>query len=82
MRQVPIGEALRCKYPEWIVFVVTHDPDGSDDLMPAGWCMICSGAPPMVAVGIGHGRHTHTLIEKTGEFNVAWAGQGQEELIA
>lgn len=81
MKQVDPSEALDGKYPEWIVFVVTHDPDGPDDLMPAGWCMLCSGNPLMLAVGIGKGRHTARLIEKTGEFNVAWAGEGQHEVV-
>ncbi len=81
MRQVSVSEALQRKYPEWIVFVVTHDPDGPDDLMPAGWCMICSGDPPMAAVAVALTRHTHALIEKTGEFALAWAGAGQEEVV-
>lgn len=81
MRQTDIATALAGKYPEWIVLVITYDPRGRGDLMPAGWCMICSGQPPMLAVAVGKSRHTHHLIEQTGEFAIAWAGEGQRELV-
>lgn len=74
-------DALAGKYPEWIVFVITHNPDGPADLMPAGWCMVCSNEPLLLAVAIGHQRHTATLIERTGEFNLGWAGVGQHQVV-
>jgi len=81
MRQVAFGEALGCKYPEWIVLVVARDAQGRANLMPAGWAMVCSGSPLMVCVAIGHGRYTHRCIEETGEFVFAWAGEGQAALV-
>jgi len=83
MPQRPIdpAEALNHKFPEWLIFVVTHDPDGHDDIMPAGWCMQCAERPLMFAVGLKPVRHSLELIRKTGEFNLAWAGEGQHELI-
>ncbi len=82
MRQVPVSEATKRKYPEWIVLVVSRDEKGKPDVMPAGWCMICSGTPPMMAVAVGKTRYTHRCIEQTGEFVLAWAGEGQGELVA
>lgn len=82
MREVAISEALATKYPEWVMFVTSRDGEGAPDIMPAGWCMVCNSNPPMFAVAIGLGRYTHQAIEETGEFVIAWAGAGQEELIA
>lgn len=82
MREVTIPEALKRKYPEWVAFVTSRDADGAPDLMPAGWVMLCNSNPPMMAVAVGFGRYTHTCLEETGEFVLAWPGVGQEELIA
>lgn len=81
MKQVEIAEAVSGKYPEWIVFVIARGDDGVANLMPAGWCMFTSGRPPMVAVSIHPARHTHKLIEQSGQFIIAWAGAGQEDLV-
>ncbi|MBI2301619.1 MAG: flavin reductase family protein [Armatimonadetes bacterium] len=81
MKTTDIATALAGKYPEWIVFVVTCDATGRVDLMPAGWCMVCSGEPPMLAVALGLGRHTRTVVEATGEFQIAFAGEGQREVV-
>lgn len=81
MRRVGTAEALAHKFPEWLLFVVTHDPDGPDDLMAGGWCMQCAIRPPMFAVALRPGRHSVTLIRQTGEFNLCWAGPGQHELL-
>lgn len=82
MREVPVSEAIKLKYPEWVMFVISRDADGAPDIMPAGWCMICNSKPLMMAVSVGFGRYTHTCLEETGEFVLAWPGVGQEELIS
>jgi flavin reductase (DIM6/NTAB) family NADH-FMN oxidoreductase RutF len=81
MKEIPIKEALKLKYPEWVMLVLSRDGEGAPDIMPAGWCMICNQTPPMMAVAVGFGRYTHTCLEETGEFVLAWPGVGQEELI-
>jgi flavin reductase (DIM6/NTAB) family NADH-FMN oxidoreductase RutF len=81
MKQVPISDAIKLKYPEWVMFVISRDADGAPDVMPAGWCMICNSNPLMMAVSVGFGRYTHRCLEETGEFVLAWPGVGQEELI-
>jgi flavin reductase (DIM6/NTAB) family NADH-FMN oxidoreductase RutF len=81
MKQIPIGDALKLKYPEWVMFVISRDADGAPDLMPAGWGMICNSNPGMMAVSVGFGRYTHRCLEETGEFVLAWPGVGQEQLI-
>ncbi len=78
---VAVTEAADRKYPEWVAFVIACDAQGKANLMPAGWVMFASGEPPMLAVSVGHTRYTHELIERTGEFVIAFAGKGQEELV-
>ncbi len=79
MKEVSFGEAMKHKYPEWVVLIVTQDEEGRVDIMPAGWAMIASGDPPMFAVAVGHGRYTHELIARSHEFVVAFPSPGQEE---
>jgi flavin reductase (DIM6/NTAB) family NADH-FMN oxidoreductase RutF len=82
MKKVTVAEALACKYPEWVVHVITMTPEGQPNIMPAGWVMICNSTPPMMAVSVGLGRYTHTCLEESGEFVLAWPGEGQAEIIA
>jgi flavin reductase (DIM6/NTAB) family NADH-FMN oxidoreductase RutF len=77
MKRVSPSEALRRKYPEWIVLVVTCDQGGEVNVMPAGWCMVTSGRPLMLAVSIHPRRHTHKLLCEAGEFVIAFPGAGQ-----
>jgi flavin reductase (DIM6/NTAB) family NADH-FMN oxidoreductase RutF len=71
MMRVPPEEALKRKYPEWVVLVVTADRDGRVDVMPAGWCMVTSGEPLMLAVSISPRNHTHGVLGDAGEFVIA-----------
>jgi len=77
MKRVLPGEALKRKYPEWIVLVVTIDQQGQVDVMPAGWCMVTSGRPLMLAVSIHPDRHTHKLLTGAGEFVISFPAVGQ-----
>ena len=79
MRQVPVPEALRRKYPEWLALIVTVDAAGRPNAMAAGWCMWTSGNPPMLAVSVGLSRYTHELLQARKEFVVAFPGVGQGE---
>ena len=77
MKRVPTSEAINRKYPEWIVLVVTVDQRGQVDVMPAGWCMVTSGRPVMLAVSIHPHRHTHKLLSEAGEFVISFPAAGQ-----
>ena len=77
MERVAPGEALKRKYPEWIVLVVTRDQEGQVDVMPAGWCTVTSGRPLMLAVSIHPHRHTHKLLSEAKEFVIAFPAAGQ-----
>ena len=81
MREVSFNEAVGKKYPEWIVMVNTVDAKGRPNTMPAGWSMVASGAPPLLAVSVGHTRYTHELIRLAGEFVIAFPSSGLEDAV-
>lgn len=81
MKQVSFSEAMKKKYPEWVVLISSMDDRGRADVMPAGWAMIVSGDPPMFAVAVGHGRYTHDCIRSGREFVIGFPGPGMEEII-
>jgi len=72
MRQVSVSEAFKRKYPEQIALAVSADADGRPDVITLGWAMSTSNEPPMVAISVGHTRHSHELIAKSGEFVLAF----------
>jgi flavin reductase (DIM6/NTAB) family NADH-FMN oxidoreductase RutF len=78
MREVSVSEAIERKYPEQVVLATSVDPKGKANAMPLGWSMITSGKPTMLAISVGHKRHTHKLIEECGEFVLAFPAAGQE----
>jgi len=75
------SEAIKRKYPEPVVFVISCDREGRPNIMPAGWSMITSATPPMLAVSINHSNYTHKLIEETGEFVIAFPNEDMADLI-
>ncbi|HIE50584.1 MAG TPA: flavin reductase family protein [Armatimonadetes bacterium] len=81
MKEVPFSEAMRRKYPEWVVLITTIDEAGKANVMPAGWAMVASHQPPLFAVSVGHTRYTHQLIRVQREFVIAFPGPGLEEAI-
>jgi flavin reductase (DIM6/NTAB) family NADH-FMN oxidoreductase RutF len=81
MREVKWDEAIKRKYPEPVVLVVSCDLNGKPNVMPAGWSMVTSSRPPMLAVSIGHSRYTHELIKKTNEFVIVFPSEEMKNLI-
>ncbi|MCW4020326.1 MAG: flavin reductase family protein [Candidatus Bathyarchaeota archaeon] len=81
MVEVSYSEAMGRRFPEIVVLVISCDSEGKPDVMPAGWSMLTSGKPPMVAVSIGHTRYTHELIEETGEFVLAFPNEEMKEFV-
>ena len=67
-----IAEAVSRKFPEGVVFVSSTSKEGKANVMPAGWSMVTSNEPFLVAVSVGKERYTHDLIMETGEFVLAY----------
>ncbi len=74
MREVSAGEAFKRKYPEQIALAVSVDAEGRPDIITLGWAMPTSGAPPMVAISVGHTRYSHELISASKEYVLALPG--------
>ena len=81
MREVEWSEAIKRKYPEPVVLVVSCDSSGKPNVMPAGWCTVASANPPMLAVCISYKNYTHELIEETGEFVIVFPNEEMGDLI-
>jgi flavin reductase (DIM6/NTAB) family NADH-FMN oxidoreductase RutF len=81
MLEVTWSEAIRRKYPEPVVLVISCDREGKPNVMPAGWSMVTSGNPPMFAISISHKAYTHKLIDETGEFVVIFPNEEMKGLI-
>lgn len=81
MRETGWSEAIGRKYPEPVVLIVSCDKEGRPNVMPAGWSMVASGEPPMLAISIAHRNYTHDLIEQTGEFVLVFPSGKMKSLI-
>ena len=81
MRQVSFSEAMKKKYPEWVVLICTIDDKGQVNVMPAGWAMITSSDPPMFAVAVNHKAYTHSNIQSQREFVIGFPGPDMGEVI-
>lgn len=78
-REATIGIARRlCARPERVVWAVAEH-DGKRSVCPLGWKMNTSGRPPMMAISVAPQRFTHGLIERAGEFVLAWPGEDLAE---
>jgi flavin reductase (DIM6/NTAB) family NADH-FMN oxidoreductase RutF len=44
--------------------------EGAPNLMTVAWVGVCCSKPPMLGISVRPERHSHALIERTGEFTV------------
>ena len=74
-RQVDVQQAVRRKYPEHVVLVVTRGTDSHANVMAVGWTGIASGDPLMFMFGIDDGAYTYEQIRATKSFVVAFPSE-------
>ena len=67
---VNINSAYRLLHPMHTVLVSCAGKGGKPNVTTLAWAMPTSQNPPLLAVSIAPGRHSHTLIEESGEFIV------------
>ena len=67
--------------PEHPVILVSGNMDREMNFMAAGWVMRTSFKPPLMAVSVGHSRHSHRLMQDEEEFVLSYPVSGQEDLI-
>ncbi|MEM3766596.1 MAG: flavin reductase family protein, partial [Candidatus Bathyarchaeia archaeon] len=67
---VGLSNAYRLVHPMHTVLVSCVGKEGNPNIITLAWAMPTSINPPLIAVSIAPGRHSHSLIEETGEFVV------------
>jgi flavin reductase (DIM6/NTAB) family NADH-FMN oxidoreductase RutF len=68
--QVNIPLAYRLLHPMHTVLISCIGKAGKANITAVAWAMPTSIAPPLLAISLAPGRHSHTLIEETREFIV------------
>lgn len=76
-----IEQALSRKYPEQVVLVTTHAPDGRLNVMAVGWVTRASLDPAMFVLGIDDEALTYANIRKTKEFVIAFPHEGMARQV-
>ncbi len=67
---VNLNSAHRLLHPMHTVLVSCVGKAGKPNITTVAWAMPTSGNPPLLAISLAPGRHSHTLIEESGEFIV------------
>jgi len=67
---IKLSSATRLLHPMHTVIVSCVGNTGKPNATTLAWAMPASTNPPLLAVSIAPGRHSHTLIEETGEFTI------------
>ncbi|MBO3802366.1 MAG: flavin reductase family protein [Candidatus Brockarchaeota archaeon] len=68
--EVGTERALRLGPPTSVVLATCASKSGRPNIITLGRYMHVSNDPPLVAIGVSPKRHSHRLIEETGEFVV------------
>jgi flavin reductase (DIM6/NTAB) family NADH-FMN oxidoreductase RutF len=68
--QVNISSAYRLLHPMHTVLVSCVGKANKPNVTTVAWAMPTSINPPLLAISLAPTRHTHTLIEESGEFTV------------
>jgi flavin reductase (DIM6/NTAB) family NADH-FMN oxidoreductase RutF len=68
--QVNIASAYRLLHPMHTVLVSCIGKAGKPNITTLAWAMPTSINPPLLAISLAPKRHSHTLIEESGEFIV------------
>ncbi|MCW3996089.1 MAG: flavin reductase family protein [Candidatus Bathyarchaeota archaeon] len=71
-QKVPVNPNLsyRLLHPMHTMLVSAIGNSGKPNIATLAWVMPTSINPPLLAISLGPTRHTHTLIEESGEFVV------------
>jgi flavin reductase (DIM6/NTAB) family NADH-FMN oxidoreductase RutF len=67
---VKISSATRLLHPMHTVLVSCVGNSGKPNATTLAWAMPTSANPPLLAISIAPTRHSHSLIEQSGEFTV------------
>jgi len=80
MLEVDYERAIASKYPEPVALAVSMDHAANrPNIITLGWSMCTSHSPPMLAISVGHTRHSLKTISDAGEFVLAFPSAAQAE---
>ena len=68
--QVNMASAYRLLHPMHTVLVSCVGKAGKPNITTLAWAMPTSGSPPLLAISLAPRRHSHALIEESGDFVV------------
>ena len=68
--QINLASAYRLLHPMHTVLVSCVGKAGKPNITTLAWAMPTSIKPPLLAISLAPTRHSHTLIEESGEFIV------------
>lgn len=63
------------------VLLITAAWEGESGIMTLAWNMPVQKRPPLIAIGMGKGHHTTSLIERSNEFVINVPGNDMFELV-
>ncbi len=66
--QININNSYRLLHPMHTVLVSCIGKAGRPNITTMAWAMPTSNNPPLVAISLALGRHSHSLIAESGEF--------------
>jgi len=66
--EVSVSGAYRLIHPKLAVLLTCADKEGNANIITLAWTMPVSMNPPLIVVSISPRRHSHKMIEETGEF--------------
>ena len=67
---INLTSAYRLLHPMHTVLISAIGKAGKPNVTTVAWAMPTSINPPLLAISLAPGRHSHTLIEESGEFIV------------
>jgi flavin reductase (DIM6/NTAB) family NADH-FMN oxidoreductase RutF len=67
---IKVTSATRLLHPMHTVIISCKGSDAKPNITTLAWAMPTSANPPLIAISVAPGRHSHKLIEESGEFIV------------
>ena len=68
------------KHPARVAVAVVQSADGTPNMITLEWFMRTSITPPMLAISVGHARHSHTCLQQNRHFNLVLPSPQQADL--
>ena len=75
LHEVDVRRHSAITSPKLAVIATCCDLEGNPNAITLGWHMPLSSIPPLYGIAIAPARHSHDLIEKTGEFVINVMGK-------